>query len=133
MQNTPYPLVWLGDEGILRIDYGRNPRIDLAAISSAHAQHRALSLTPRPVLIRGEGTLTSTSEAEAFSISAPVCALTTAVALMQPNLAARLAVKLYLVYHRPPYPCQAFDDEAQALGWLSQYLPVVSENNTARG
>jgi hypothetical protein len=90
MQNTPYPLVWLGDEGILRIDYGRNPRIDLAAISSAHAQHRALSLTPRPVLIRGEGTLTSTSEAEAFSISAPVCAITTArPTLARPSMTKR--------------------------------------------
>lgn len=122
-----YPYVWLGDDGILRIDYGRNPRIDLEAISSAYAQHCAISTEPRPVLITGQGMVTSTSEAEDFAASPAVLAMTTAVALMQPSVFSRLAAKLYLTYRPPPYPCRAFDDEASALDWLKGYLGAANQ------
>ncbi|MBL8506960.1 MAG: hypothetical protein JNM11_00740 [Chitinimonas sp.] len=64
MQEAPYPYVWLGEDGILRLDYGRNPRIDLEAIQSALRQHVAISTVPRPVLVKGQGMVTSTAEAE---------------------------------------------------------------------
>lgn len=121
MNPQRYPYVWLGDDGILRIDYGRNPRIDLDAISSAYAQHWAISTIPRPVLITGQGMVTSTAEAEDFAASPAVMAMTTAVALMQPSVFSRLAATVYLTYRRPPYPCQAFDDEADAIAWLKGY------------
>lgn len=123
MSRDIYPYVWLGDDGILHVDYGRNPRIDLDAIRSALAQHLAISPIPRPILIRGEGIVTSTAEAEDFANGPEISAVTTALALLQPNAMIKLIVKLYLTYRRPPYPCQAFDDEQSAIAWLKQYLP----------
>ncbi|MEH6461682.1 DUF7793 family protein [Chitinimonas sp. JJ19] len=123
MQEAPYPYVWLGEDGILRLDYGRNPRIDLEAIQSALRQHVAISTVPRPVLVKGQGMVTSTAEAEDYAATPEVMAVTTAVALMQPTTIARIAAKLYLTYRRPPYPCRAFDREADAIDWLLQYVP----------
>lgn len=118
-----YPAVWLAPDGILRIDYGRNPRIDLDAIQSALAQHQALGVGPRPVLICAEGMISSTPDAEAFGNSAEVVALTRALAMLTPGTLARMMAQLYLRYRTPAYPCRAFEDEADALDWLATFLP----------
>lgn len=123
MDAPDYPAVWLRDDGILRIDYGLHPRVDLAAIRSAHRQHLALADRPLPVLVTGRGTMTATPEAEAFSASPEVCAVTVAVAVVASNPLARMAVLLYRRYRRPPYPFQAFDSEEAALQWLARFLP----------
>jgi len=128
MQSKRPPKVWLGDDGILRIDYGQHPRIDLDAIQSAYAQHIAISTIPRPVMIIGEGAVTATSEAEAFSNSPEVRAVTTAVALVTGASAiGRLLAQLFLSYRRPKYPCRIFDSQEAALDWLRQYVGIQRE------
>ncbi|HEY9102400.1 hypothetical protein [Chitinimonas sp.] len=124
MSREHYPYVWLGEDGILRIDYGRHGRIDLSAIQSAYAQHMAITRQPLPVLIVGSGAVSSTSEAEDYANGPEVSAVTLALALVVSSPLMRLAAKLYLTYRKPPYPCRAFEDEAGALRWLSSYVPA---------
>jgi hypothetical protein len=90
------PEVTLGRDGILRIDYSRYDRITLASIEHAHALHVALCPNRRiPALFQGKG-----------------------VGSVERHLA-----RMFLIYHRPPYPVQVFSDEANALAWLRGFLP----------
>ncbi|GAB3261715.1 DUF7793 family protein [Chitinimonas naiadis] len=127
MSREHYPYVWLGEDGILRIDYGRHGQIDLAAIQSAYAQHMAITTRPLPVLIVGQGTMSSTPEAEDYANGPQVSAVTLALAFVVSSTVMRLAVKLYLTYRKPPYPCRAFEDEAAALAWLATFLPQTAD------
>ena len=121
------PKVWLGDDGILRIDYGQHPKIDLDAIQSAYAQHIAISTEPRPIMVLGEGAVTATPEAEAFSNTAEVRAVTTAVALVTgASVIGRLLAQLFLSYRHPKYPCKIFESQAAAVEWLRQYASEES-------
>jgi hypothetical protein len=130
------PNVWLGDDGILRIDYGMRPRIELDAIR--HAYHEHLRITPRalPVLILGQGTMAATPEVEAFSSGPEVQAVTRAVGLVVSNMLARMAVRFYLRFNPPAYPFKAFEREADALAWLAQFVvpesadkPISAQEN----
>lgn len=124
MSREHYPYVWLGEDGILRIDYGRHGRIDLNAIQSAYAQHMAITRQALPVLIAGSGAVSSSAEAEDYANGPEVSAVTLALAMVVSSPLMRLAAKLYLTYRQPPYPCRAFEDEASALRWLAGYVPA---------
>jgi hypothetical protein len=116
------PKVWLGEDGILRIDYGMRPRIELDAIRFAYQEHIRIAPRRLPVLILGAGAMAATPEAEAFSSGPEVHAVTCAVGLVVSNTLARMAVRFYLRFRAPTYPFKAFDDEAAAVEWLRQFV-----------
>ncbi|WP_374351523.1 hypothetical protein [Chitinimonas sp.] len=127
------PKVWLGDDGILRIDYGMRPRIELDAIRFAYQEHLRIAPRPLPVLILGQGTMAATPEAEAFSSGPEVRAVSRAVAVVVSNQLARMAVRFYLRFRPPSYPFRAFANQEEALAWLHQYVvpPQAPEHATA--
>ncbi|WP_269531644.1 hypothetical protein [Chitinimonas sp. BJYL2] len=122
MQRIIPPKVWLGDDGILRVDYGYRPRIDEASMRSALEQHLAIGVYPVPVMIFGQGVMAGTTEAEVFGSGPEICEVTLAVGMVMSNALAMQAAKLYLRFRHPPYPCQAFSREAEALAWLRGFL-----------
>jgi len=119
------PKVTLGDEGILTIDFSRYDRITLASMYYAHAQHVALCLDGKiPVLIKGAGIASVEYKAQRYLSSPEVCAGVSAGAIVVKSFLERHLARMFLTYHRPPYPVQVFSDEADALAWLRGYLPT---------
>ena len=119
------PKVTLGDDGILRIDFSRYDRITLASMQYAHAQHAALCPDGKiPVLIKGAGIASVEYKAQRYLSSPEVSAGISAGAVVVKSFLERHLARMFLTYHRPPYPVQVFSDESEALAWLRGFLPA---------
>lgn len=117
------PQVVLGDDGILRIDFSQYDRITLASLQYANARHVALCPDRKtPVLGKGRGVASVEYKAQRYLSSPEVCTVVSAVALVVTSFLERHLARMFLIYHRPPYPVQVFSDEADALTWLRGYL-----------
>ncbi len=117
------PTVTLGDDGILRIDFSQYDRITLASIQYVHARHVALCPDRKiPVLLKGKGVASVEYKAQRYISSPEVCAVISAVAIVVKSFLERHLARMFLIYHRPPYPVQVFSDEADALAWLRGFL-----------
>jgi hypothetical protein len=118
------PTVTLGDDGILRIDFSRYDRITLASMRYVHTQHVALCPGRKvPVLLQGKDVASVDYKAQRHLSSPEVVASTSAGAIVVKSFLERHLARMFLVYHRPPYPVQVFSDEASALAWLRGFLP----------
>jgi hypothetical protein len=118
------PTVTLGDDGILRIDFSRYDRITLASIQYVHARHVALCPDRKiPVLLKGKGVASVEYKAQRYISSPEVCAVISVVAIVVKSFLERHLARMFLIYHRPPYPVQVFSGEADALSWLRGFLP----------
>jgi hypothetical protein len=118
------PEVTLGSDGILRIDYSRFDRITLASLECARALHAALCPNRKvPVLFQGKGVGSVEYKAQRYLSSPEVCAGISAGAVVVKSFLERHLARMFLIYHRPPYPVQVFSDETVALAWLRGFLP----------
>jgi hypothetical protein len=118
------PSVTLGDDGILRVDFSRYDRITLASMQYAHAQHVALCPNGKtPVLTKGAGIGSVEYKAQRFLSSPEVSAGVSAGAIVVKSFLERHLARMFLIYHRPPYPVQVFRNEDDALAWLRGFLP----------
>ena len=120
--------VWLGQDGILRIDHGPDPDFTLESVFDAYEQHRALTTEPRPVILMASGHPKVHAEAKEFVRSPEVCALVTAIAYVADTWYIRYLVDVFLMFDRPPYPAYVCKSEAEAAAWLKRFIP---ENATA--
>lgn len=118
------PKVWLGDDGILRIDHGVDPDLSLEMVKDAYEQHRALTTEPRPVILLASGHPRVHGEAKDFVRTPEVCALVTAIAYVADTWYIRYLVDLFLTFDRPPYPAYVCKSETEAAAWLKRFLPV---------
>lgn len=116
--DTNRPHVRLDDDGIVCIDYSHVQRMTLASIQNALAQHRALSMEKRPVLILGKRLIDVERDAMRFASHADVQAVTLASAIVTTGYLERYLGSLFLMYHRPPYPARLFGDQRNARQWL---------------
>lgn len=114
--------VWLGDDGIVRVDYGNDPLLDLAAVKSAVAQRIALVGRPHPVMVIGGGHPHVTPDAKAYTRSAEVVQMTTAMAFVTESFWARNMVQLFRLFDAPPYPVYVFSDQIEAAAWLRRFV-----------
>jgi len=118
------PKVTLGDDGILRIDYSQYDRITLASIQYVHARHIALCPDRKiPALFKGKGVASVEYKAQRYLSSPEVAAGISAGAIVVRSFLERHLARMFLIYHRPPYPVQVFSDEVDALAWLRGFLP----------
>jgi hypothetical protein len=120
------PTVILGDDGILHIDFSQYDRITLASIQYIHARHVALCPDRKiPVLFKGKAVASVEYKAQRYLSSPEVSAGISAGAIVVKSFLERHLARMFLVYHRPPYPVQVFSDEADALDWLRGFLPAA--------
>jgi hypothetical protein len=52
--------------------------------------------------------------------------LTTCLAIIVKSFFTRAMAKLFMKFHKPPYPARVFNDEKAALAWLGTFLQDVA-------
>ena len=120
------PAVTLGNDGVLRVDFSQYDRITLASMQYVHARHVALCPDHKiPVLLKGAGVASVEYKAQRYLSSPEVSAGVSAAALVVKSFLERHLARMFLIYHRPPYPVQVFSGEADALAWLRGFVPPV--------
>lgn len=120
--NTPYPRVWLGDDGIVRIDHGRETPITLESVCNVHQQRLALLQEKHPFIVLTTGSVRLTQDAKVFVSSPEVSAITTAGATVTTSLITRHFAQMFLRYYRTSHPLRVFATEAEAVAWLKDFV-----------
>jgi hypothetical protein len=113
--------VWLDPEGILNVDFGNLTVLTLALLREIEVRQKAITLEPLAVLMQGARIWHVEHEAQLYASSPEVCTSTRALALMVSGFLQQNIVKLFLDYHKPPYPARAFRDETEARAWLRAF------------
>ncbi len=110
--------VWLGDDGILRIQYPPDSHMTLEAMHYIYDQHVRITTEKRPVLVYAESVASAEYEAQQFASSLQVVELTACVAIIVKSVFTRAMGELFMRFHKPPYPTRIFNDEEKAVEWL---------------
>lgn len=118
------PLVMLRTDGVVQLDYSPCDRITLQAAQYGNARHRELRPGCKsPVLLTGGKVGNVEYKAQRFASTTDVRDVTSAVALVTHSFMERHLAKMFIMYHRPPYPARVFSTESEALAWLRGFLP----------
>jgi hypothetical protein len=118
------PLVTLHADGIVQIDYSPCDRITLEVVRLGNARHRELrSECKSPVLLTAGKVGNVEYRAQRFASSPEVRDVTAAIAIVTQSFLERHLAKMFLMYHRPPYPARVFSTEFEARAWLRGFLP----------
>lgn len=120
------PLATLHGDGIMQIDFSPCDRVSLEVVQYGNARHRELRPGIKsPVLLTAGKVGILEYRAQRFASSPEVCEVTAAIAIVTRSFLERHLAKMFLVYHRPPYPTRVFSDEIEARVWLRGFLPAL--------
>ena len=122
----PDPEIWLGDDGIMRVQYPPNSHLTMNVMERIHRKHLEISRVPCPILVRAESVASAEYEAQRFASRDDVAALVTGMAIIVKSAFTRAMADLFMRFHKPPYPTRVFADEQSATAWLTQFLPADS-------
>jgi hypothetical protein len=111
--------VWLGDDGIIRIEI-RNPREHTLAdaIENAEAGRSVGGGVRRPLLSKVLAPGPMTNEARAYYASEEAARGLTALAMVTSSVLGRIVANLLMGLNTTPVPMRLFNTEAAALVWL---------------
>lgn len=116
------PQVWLGTDGIVRVDHGDDPLIRLEDIQWAVSQQQALTGYLCPVIVFGRGRPHVPPEVKRYLASSALRGITSALAYVLEGWYLHHLFRLSLLYNPPQIPCFAFNNEPDAVAWLQRYL-----------
>jgi len=118
------PLVTLHTDGIVQINYSPCDRITLDVVRHGNARHRELRPECKsPVLLTAGRVGNVEYRAQRFASTPEVCDVTAAIAIVTRSFLERHLAKMFLMYHRPPFPTRVFSAEHEARAWLRGFLP----------
>ena len=113
------PRVHQDDDGVVCIDFSGCSRISRAAAELSNRRHRELTADQSAlVLMLGNHVGRVDYSAQRYASAKEVCDVVTAMALVTRSFLQRHLARMFLMYHRPPYPVQVFADEVEARAWL---------------
>lgn len=119
------PKVWLGDDGIVRVDFGGIGVVTLEHVKAELAARRRIHTMPQVTLVRLPGVWRVDVQAAAFMSSLESVSMTIASGMVTDSSLGNLAVRVFDLYHRPPFPWRVFANDDDAAEWLRQYLPTA--------
>jgi hypothetical protein len=125
----PDPKVWLGEDGILRVQYPQNCNLTLEVMELAHQRRLELTVEPRPLLVYADTVASAEYEAQQFASRQDVAALISGMGIIVKSVFTRAMSDIFMRFHKPPYPTRIFRDEQPALEWLEQFLPQDSASS----
>lgn len=120
-KTAPRPRVVLLGDGVVQLDYG-----DITAVTLEMAKYTfrvRQELTGGEavaILFSGNRLLHFDRDAAEFAASPTVARTILAAAIAPHGALVRNLARLFIWYHRPPYPVRVFGSEADALVWLRE-------------
>jgi len=118
----PDARIWLEEDGIVRIKYPKNFHMTLDAMESVYQQHLQITTDKRPMLVDAASVASSDYDAQQFVSSDKAAALVSALAIVVKSAFTRAMGKVFMMFHKPPYPTRMFYHEEDALEWLKTFL-----------
>jgi hypothetical protein len=117
--------VWLGDDGIVRIEIV-NPREHTLrdAIECVDAVRTAGGGRRRPLLSRVASPAPMTSEARAYYASHEAARAITALAMVTNSILGKIVANLLIGLNTTPVPMRLFSSEDEGLRWLRGHRTV---------
>lgn len=111
--------VWLGNDGIIRIEV-RNPREHTLndAIENVEAVRRAGAGVRRPLLSRVVTPGPMTNAARAYYASEEAARAITSLAMITSSVLGRIVANLLIGLNSSAIPMRLFGDEKSGLAWL---------------
>jgi len=122
----PGPKVWLGEDGILRVEYPQDFDLTLEAMLFVYRQCLGLTRKKRPVLVYAETVASAEYEAQQFVCNERAGVLVGGMAIIVKSVFTRALGDLFMRFHQPPYPARIFSDEGDAIEWLATMLPTTA-------
>ena len=124
--------VWLGDDGVIRIEI-RNPREHTLrdATENVEAVRRAGGGVRRPLLSRVAAPGPMTNEAREYYASAEAARAITALAMVTNSILGRIVANLLIGLNATPIPMRLFASETAGLVWLGGFAPMPLTKQSA--
>jgi hypothetical protein len=116
------PEVGRTDHGIVRVDYGATGIITAEHVQREMALRDALGGHPHATLVLMPGAWRVDVGAAALFSGREMASRTMACAIVVESSLGNLAVRVFELYHRPPYPFAVFGREDDAVDWLLPHL-----------
>ncbi|MBK8015588.1 MAG: hypothetical protein IPK20_02030 [Betaproteobacteria bacterium] len=112
------PRVWLGTDGIVHVDYSAVGVLTLGAVKAEFEFRRTLVPGRQLVMARLPGIWRVDVEAATFLASPEVSRHTLAEAGVVQSSLGIAALRVFELYHPPPFPFRIFGSEEDAQEWL---------------
>lgn len=116
------PEVVRADHGIVRVDYGATGIVTAEHVHREMALRDALGGQPQATMVLMPGAWRVDVSAAALFSSREMASRTLACAMVVESSLGNLAVRVFELYHRPPYPFALFGREDDAVDWLLPHL-----------
>ncbi len=114
---------FLDNDGTFRVTFLPQVKVTLAdARETIDAVDELLRGEKVPGLVDARPTESMTDEARVYFLGPEVARVATAVALLVNSPVSRVIGNVFLGMHQVAFPIKIYNTEAQALGWLAQFL-----------
>ncbi|TCK17218.1 hypothetical protein DFR30_0439 [Thiogranum longum] len=131
MQSTPR--IWLGDDGIMRIEFPQDYLFTLKDVQELNRQHREIRSECGPLLVYAMSVAEAEHEAKEFASSDGAVEVVSAMAILVKSVFTRAMADIFMKFNKPPYPTRIFTSEADALAWLEPFCASLREDGSERG
>lgn len=112
------PRVWLGTDGIVHVDYSSVGVLNLAAVKAELEFRRSLVPGKQLVMARLPGIWRVDVDAATFLATSEVTRHTLAEAGVVQSSLGIAALRVFELYHPPPFPFRIFGSDEDAKEWL---------------
>ncbi len=129
----PTPRIWLGDDGIMRIEFPQDYQFTLKDVQELNRRHREIRSERGPLLVYAMSVAEAEHEAKQFASSDDAVAVVNAMAILVKSVFTRALAEIFMKFHKPPYPTRIFTSEADALAWLEPFCDRLGENDSGSG
>ncbi len=125
--------IWLGEDGIMRIEYPPDCNLTLEDVRELNRRHREISMRCRPLLAYADSVAAAEHEAQQFASDPDVVEVVSALAIIVKSFFTRAMADIFIKFNKPPYPTRVFTNEADALAWLEEYRAPLDADDDDRG
>ncbi|MCB6183956.1 hypothetical protein LIN78_10410 [Leeia sp. TBRC 13508] len=118
------PEIIFREDGIVCVDHGYARTLTSEGVLEVLRIRREFSLKPMPLMIKMDGRPILDPKIISIVKSAEYCEVTPAVAYVTSSWYVRQLLDTYMTIQTPSYPLFVFEQEEEALAWLSRFVPA---------
>jgi len=122
-QSTSLCKIWVGPDGICRLDWVPNAEVSLKDAQEVMAAYDAVRQDKRlPLLIDTKQMKSFSREARQYFASDDAAACASAAAIVVGTPVSKVLGNFYLGLSNPKLPSRLFTSEDEALAWLKRFV-----------